>query len=56
MTYVIEWQEISSLDNDPFEETNSYTTKDKEDAIMMITNLLKQKGIYHVIVSQDGYD
>jgi hypothetical protein len=56
MKYVIEWQEISSLENDPFEETNSYTTEDKEDVIVMITNLLKIKGVYHVIVSQDGYD
>jgi len=56
MKYVIEWQEISELEKDPFEETNFYTTNSAEDAILMISKLLTQNGIYHVIVSQDGYD
>jgi hypothetical protein len=56
MQYVIEWQKINSLEKDPFEETNSYITNLAEDAMLIISNLLTQDGVYHVIVSQYGYD
>jgi hypothetical protein len=57
MTYVLQWNEIKNIESiDPFEEENTYTTDNMMDMALQLTNLLLQPNVYHVIVSQDGYE